>query len=74
MFEQHAHRVGMAVVTREHHERVALVVAQVRRQALMQQRVEHGSVAAAGYVEDLAREIDEIVAQRFLALTGFAGW
>ncbi len=70
VFEQHAHGIGVAVVAREHDQRVALVVAQVRRQAFVQQGVEHGGVAAAGYVEDLAREIDELVAQGFAGFPG----
>ena len=72
VFEEDAHGVGVAVIAREHHEGVAVVVAQVRRQALVQQGVEHGRVAAPGDVEDFARERDHVFVGAFVpCVVGF---
>ena len=43
----------MAVVGRQHQQGIAIVVAQVGRQALGQQRGEHGGITFAGHIEDL---------------------
>ena len=53
VFEQDFYRLHMAVVSGQHQQGVALVVTQVRRQALGQQRSHHGRIALARLVEYL---------------------
>ncbi|EVT85018.1 hydrolase [Pseudomonas aeruginosa VRFPA09] len=55
--QQQAYRVGVAMVAGQHQQAIALVVAQVRRQALLQQLLEALAVALAGQVEQLVDEL-----------------
>ncbi|MND92788.1 hypothetical protein D3C80_849610 [compost metagenome] len=66
MLEQHAYGFQVAVVARQHQERVALVIAQVGRQALFEQAAKHHRVPVACHIENLFGELRRFVVGHLL--------
>ncbi|MNV11655.1 hypothetical protein D3C71_1022250 [compost metagenome] len=70
VFKQDFHGVHVAVVSGQHQQGVALVIAQVRRQAFAQQRSHHGRIALACLVENLFGKFGSFFGGHLAAFVG----
>ncbi|RMT31435.1 Membrane protein [Pseudomonas syringae pv. solidagae] len=59
--QQHTDRIRMAVIAGQHQQRIALVVAQICRQALFKQTLEHDGIPLASHIEYLLGELGSFV-------------
>ena len=63
VLHENPHRIGVAVIARQHQERVALLVAQVRRQAHAQQLAKLPRLPCPRMLKDALREGDGLLVQ-----------